>query len=76
MFFVHPVYCSSFIFFSKSVFGESSLSSTKFWNLRKKVVLHTSIVARVKQERTTQLAKMSIDPKFVELTAGVVEIFV
>ena len=28
------------------------------------------------QVQTTQLAKMSIDPKFVELTADVLEVFV
>ena len=28
------------------------------------------------QVLTTQLAKMSIDPKFVELTAGVLEIYI
>ena len=34
-----------------------------------------SLVLRILQMPTTQLAKMSIDPKFVEITADVLEIF-
>ena len=32
-------------------------------------------LTRILQVPTTQLAKMSIDPKFVEVTADVVEVF-
>ena len=39
-----------------------------------KKLTHTA-VSSVLQVPTTQLAKMSIDPKFVELTADVLEIF-